>query len=377
MVNENIIVCELSDYAPSFYGNFMYSLINLENLLKLKNPNNKLIYAFYENSIDCYWIKEMQQNNKTIFFLKSKYLKGFFQLKKIIIKNNINVLHSHFTIPIFLFFLLRIFFPKIIIISHFHNLFSGICDLNHFKKKIKTKIKLFFYNKNIIDIFCGCSEAVSNDLKSCEIKNKKCLYIDNSIDFSRFDKVIIQDNYSNITNGKQILIIYGTYFYTKGVDIAINAIKDIAKIKNIILMIICQNKEYVLNEINKILNIIPEWVLIVPSKDNIAEYLNIGSIYLTPSREEGFSYLMLEAIYCENIVIRSNLQAMNRNLPYDFVVPVNDSDALRQCIESVLSFSDDKKKTIICEQKKYIMQNWNIDIWSNNIINMYLDQLNK
>jgi len=373
----NITVCELSDYTPSFYGNFMSSLLNLEKTLKERNPDNKVIYTFYENSRNCNWINEMQQNNKTVFFLKSKYLRGFFQLKNIIKNNNINIIHSHFTIPIFLFIFLKLLFPKLIIISHFHNLFSGIYSPKQFKKRIKIKVKLLFYNKNIIDLFCGCSEAVSNDLISCGIKKKKCFYIDNGIDFSRFDNIIYQNKYSNITNESNILIIYGTYFYTKGVDIALNAIKVIAKIKNIILMIICQNKDFIINEIKKILNSVPDWILIVPSQENIGEYLKTSSIYLTPSREEGFSYTMLEAIYCGNIVIRSDLQAMNRNLPNDFVVPVNDSDALRQCIESVLLLPAQEKKAIVSEQKEYIMQRWNIDIWSNSVINMYFKMLNE
>jgi len=36
-----LVICELSYYAPTFYGNFMASLFDLE--LKLKNLNNVVV----------------------------------------------------------------------------------------------------------------------------------------------------------------------------------------------------------------------------------------------------------------------------------------------------------------------------------------------
>jgi len=374
MTDNKLIICELSNYAPPFYGNFMASLLDLEKKLHEKNPDNKVIYTYYENSMECNWIKEMQDNNKIIVFLKNKYLKGFLQLKRIIKNYNINIIHSHFTIPVFLFFLLKLSFPKLIIISHFHNLFSGIYDSKTFKRKLKTKTKLFLYNKKIINIFCGCGEAVYNDLVNCGIKNMKCRYIDNCIDFSRLDKMKAVGKH-DIINDKKVIMIYGSFFYTKGVDIAINAIKDIADKHKIILMIVCQNKENILKEIDNILCYIPDWIIIKPSQENIAEYFKMSSIYLIPSREEGFPYTMLESIYCDTLTIRSDIPSTDRELPNDFVVPVNNSNALRQCIESVLSLSENEKKEIISKQKNYIMQKWNIDIWSNNIINMYQNLL--
>ena len=377
MNNKNIVVCELANYAQPFSGNYMASLLDMENKFTSGNSNNKIIYAFYENSKKCKWIKEMQHTNKTIFFLKSKYILGFLQIKNIINEYNVNILHTHYTIPVIMFFFIKIFFPKIRIIAHFHNLLSGIYGPDVYKKYFISKLKKYLYNRNIIDTFCGCSEAVYNDLVNCGINRKKCIYIDNCIDFSRLDNIPNENKYENFIKNKKVLMITGYFFYTKGVDIAIQAIKDIADKNKIILMIVCHDKNSALKEIYSIFRFIPKWIIIVPTIENIATYLRISYTYLTPSREEGFSYTMLEAIYCETLVIRSNLPSMDRNLPNDFVVPVNDITALRQCIESVLALTDSEKRNIVSEQKKYIIQNWNIDIWSNKIINLYIENLNK
>jgi glycosyltransferase involved in cell wall biosynthesis len=371
--NHNLVVCEMADYAPTFYGNFMASFFDLENKIKGMNTNNKLMYAFYPNSKDCYWAKEMLKNNKNIHFIKNKRIMGFLDLKKIIKDNKVNILHLHFTIPVIICVLLKLFFPYTKIIAHYHNTLSGTSDT--FTKILKLKIKIPLYNK-LMDMNCGVSEAVLNDLVACGIKRRKCCYIDNGVDFSRLD-IDVEDGKKiyNIQN-KKVIMIYGTHFHRKGVDIAIHAIKEIVEEYNIVLMIVCQNKDFVSDQIKEILGLVPQWIIIVPSQENIAFYFKMSDIYLTPSREEGFSYALLESIYCGTPAIRSNHPAMDRKIPDETVVPVNNINALRQSIISTLNLTDTAKHTILEKQKEYIVQQWNVGIWSENIINMYLNAVN-
>jgi glycosyltransferase involved in cell wall biosynthesis len=372
--DNKLVVCELSYYAPTFYGNFMASLFDMELKLKERNADNKVIYAFYKHSKKCDWVNEMIRNNKSVFFITNQKLRGFLELSKIIKLYNVNILHLHYNVPVIILCLLKIFLPKIKIIAHFHNILSGIPGLGY-KQILKIKIKKILYNK-LVDIFCGCSEAAFFDLINCGINKNKCRYIDNGIVFSRMDNQC--NNGRNIykLENKKIIMILGSYFYGKGVDVAINAVKDIAQKYNIILMIICQNRDFVLEQIKKILMFVPEWIIIMPSMENVAFYFKMSDIYLTPSREEGFSYALLESIYCGTLTIRSNLPAMDRKLPNDLVVPVNDVQALRQSIEYALVLSDNAKQAILAEQKKYITERWNIDIWSKKIIDMYFEIVN-
>jgi len=372
--NKEIVICELSYYAPKFYGNFMFSLFDLESKLKNINSNNKIIYNFYENSENCEWIKEMLRNNKSVFFLKNQRIKGYLQLSKIMKQNSVNILHLHFNFPVIMLFLLKLFSPDIKIIAHFHNTISGIPGTGY-KQKIKIKIKKILFNY-LIDLFCGCGEAVFNDMIKCGMNKNKCCYIDNGIFFKRLD-VDCKDGKKiyNIKN-KKVIMIYGEDFYRKGVDIAINAIKDLAEKYNIVLMVVCQNKDFVMEQIKKILLSVPEWIIIAPSQENIAFYYKMSDIYLIPSRDEGFPYALLESIYCGTITIRSNLPQIDRKMPNDFVVPVNDFHALQQCIEYALNLDEKTKQAILSEQKKYITERWNIDIWSNKIIDMYSNIVN-
>ena len=372
MKDDKINVCILANIASPFGGgNFIASLFDLEEKLKINN-DSKMIYVFYSDTSCCNWAKKMIQDNKIVYFLTNKKIKKILQLRRILQDNDINVLHLHYTFPIFLLIGLRFFFIKnLLIIAHNHMHVSHSHE-NSAIKNFKKNIKVILYN-NTIDIVCAVSEAVYYDLLNWGIYNEKCRYIDNGIVFSRLD--IKCENGKELYNipDKKVLMIYGTAFYRKGVDISIHAIKEIVDQYNILLMIVCENEKFVSGEIKKIFNHIPDWILIVPPLDNIVFYFKMSDIYLTPSREEAFSYAMLEAIYCGTPVIRSDYPGMNRKLPHDLVVPVNDILALRQNIISLLNQSELDKQNILAEQKKYIIQRWNIDVWSNNIMNMYFE----
>jgi glycosyltransferase involved in cell wall biosynthesis len=353
----------------------MYSLFDLEKHIQEQNYANKLIYVFYKDTTNCPWANEMLENKKSLYFLTNKYLKGFFELKKIFKTHNVNILHLHFTAPLVILLLLKIICSRVKLIAHFHNTLSEY-QPDSILYRTKLKIKVFLCNR-ILNRACGASETVLLDLVKSGLNKRKCFYVDNGIDFSRLD--INCENGKEICNipHKKVLMIYGSHFYRKGVDIAIKAIENITEQYDITLMIVCQNKDFVLQEIRKICDSVPEWILLMPSQENIAYYLKMSDIYLAPSREEGFAYANLEAIYCGTPVLRSDIPAMNRKIPGDMVFPLNDISALRNGIITILNQTNKLKETILKEQKEYIVPRWNVGVWSKNILNMYWETLTK
>jgi glycosyltransferase involved in cell wall biosynthesis len=371
--DNNIVICQLSNYAPSFRGNFLYSLFDLEKKINEHCNTNKMIYVFFKDTSKCQWAKEMEEN-KSIYYLSNKNLKGFLELRKILKINHVNILHLHFTAPIIFLILLNIFCPYIKIILHYHNIFSEF-HYNVILNSLKRKVKIFLYN-HFLHMICGCSETVYLDFINSGMNKLKCCYIDNCIVFSRLDVNCENGKEIYKIQNKKVLMIYGSNFYKKGVDIAINAIHNIAEQYNIIFMIVTQNKDSVLQGIKKICNSVPEWVILTPPQENIAYYFKMSDIYLAPSKEEGFAYANLESIYCGTPVIRSDLPAMDRKMPNDMSFPVNNFSVLQERIISVLNQTRDVKESILKEQKEYIMHGWNIDVWSKHILNMYLEILN-
>ncbi|MDR2554012.1 MAG: glycosyltransferase family 4 protein [Fibromonadaceae bacterium] len=369
-----LVVCQFIQYATPYCGNFMYSLFDLEKKIKERNDGSEIIYVFYKNTINCQWAKEMLQTNKKIFFLTNKTIKGFLELRKILKDNKVNILHFHMTFPFLILFLSKLFYLHIKMISHFHTELYGNSASSPIVRRIKKIIKVFLC-KYIFDMACGVSEAIFIDLINSGVRREKCCYIDNGIDFSRLDIDCENGREMYKIHDKKILTIFGSSvlaFYNKGVDIAINAIKDIAEQYGIALVIVCDNRDYVLQEIQKIFKFVPKWIIIAPSQENVVFYFKMSDIHLSPSRMEGFSYANLEAIYCGTPVIRSDRPEMDRNIPDDIIFPLNDISALQKSIISVLNQAPDAKKAALKKQREYIVSRWNIGIWSNKMLNMYL-----
>jgi glycosyltransferase involved in cell wall biosynthesis len=373
-VNEKrpITACEMADYAADFYGNFMHSLFNLEK--RANAASGKIIYVFYKNTEKCRWAREMIREGKNVFFLSNKRLRGYIELRRLVRAFNIDILHLHFTVPVIIIILLKILNKKPKIVVHFHNLFSGQKSIT-FKNNLIYIIKVFLYNI-FVDRICGCSRAVYEDLVNFRMSRKKCLYIDNGIVFSRLDRPCEDGKRLYKLTEKKVLMIYGTHFYRKGVDIAILSVRDIIDKYDIILMIICQNRDFVVSQIKKTLGSVPEWILVLPSQENITFYFKMSDVFLSPSREEGFSYALLESIYCGTLTIRSDLPAMDRGLPDELVAPVNNVPALREKIKFALDPPPDfNRRRILGRQREYITANFSVEKWSGEIYSLYADVL--
>jgi glycosyltransferase involved in cell wall biosynthesis len=367
--NKPIVVCEMANYAADFYGNFMHSLFNLE-----KRGSGKLIYVFYKNTEKCRWAHDMIQEGKNVFFLSNKRLRGYIELRRLVKAFKIDIFHLHFTVPVIIIILLKMLNRNLKIIVHYHNLFSGLKPIS-FKNNLIYLVKAFLYNI-FVDRICGCSRAVCEDLVNFRMNRKKCLYIDNGIAFSRLDKPCEDGKKLYKLTKKNVLMIYGTFFYTKGVDIAILSIRDIIDKYNIVLMIICQNRDFVVSQIKKTLGSVPDWILVLPSQENIAFYFKMSDVFLSPSREEGFSYALLESIYCGTLTIRSDLPGMDRGLPDELVVPVNNIPALREKIEFALNTPPDfNRSLVLAKQREYIIANFPVEKWSGEIYNLYTNVL--
>jgi glycosyltransferase involved in cell wall biosynthesis len=373
-MDNKLIVCQFMQYATPYCGNFMHSLFDLEKKIKERNDGSEMIYVFYKNTLNCQWANEMLRNNKKIYFLTNKTIKGFLELGKILKDNKVSILHFHMTFPFLILFLLKLFYPYIKMITHLHIELYGNSASSPIVRRAKKIIKVFLC-KHIFDMTCGASEAIFTTLINSGVQRHKCCYIDNGIDFSRLDINPRDGREMYKIHDKKVLTIFGSSvwaFYNKGIDIAINAIKDIAKQYNIVLVIVCDNRDYVLQEVQKIFKFVPEWVIAVPSQENVAFYFKMSDIHLSPSRMEGFSYANLEAIYCGTPVIRSDRPEMDRKIPDDIVFPLSDISALQKNIISVLNQATDIKKATLKNQREYIISRWNVGVWSNKTLDMYL-----
>lgn len=298
--------------------------------------------------------------------IKLKNIKFIIQLLK---KENINIIHTHFIDYNYTLFITRFFISsKIFFIGHIHNQY-------HLTKNIKGYIKRYVTN-SIFDIIIGVGETVVKGIISEGISEKKVSFITNAIDFERLEKY----EEINIRNNpkQKVILMFGWLFYIKGVDIAIRAIQNVRDGgQNVILAIsLVGVKENILGEIMKMLGHIPEWLFFIESRNDVATYYNASDIFLSPSREEGLNYSVIEAAYCLPMVLISDAPGNPKDIPFVFIHEVGNIIQLSQSIIDALNTSNEERCMRKAIQREYVIRNYSINVWCNEIINLYKSLVN-
>lgn len=364
-----MVVCEFIDYLALYPGNFMRTLFRLDRTLK--QSGGSLIYLLPKGGQKLGWVQKMQEEGNKVYFLTGAFVKDIFLLRRIVKENSVDIIHGHFlTAKLYarLFVLKRI--CKIRTICHFHN-------LNRLGASLRIRVRNFLC-ENAFDQFCGCGEAVYKNLLEAGLNKGKCSYITNAIDFTRLDISFEKSLKEELELEKSnVMLILRTHYYRKGVDIAIQAIKDMADDMNVTLLIVCSNKEFVVKEIKKQFGVCPSWVHIMPPSDDVAYYYKGVDVFLSPSRSEGLTYALIEAIYCGTMVIRSNIETQDWKLPIEEVCEPDDVISLQDSIKKVLALSVEERKAIVEEQKRYILANYSLELWVQDVQQMYLNLIQK
>lgn len=220
-------------------------------------------------------------------------ISAFIALVKFIIKNKINVVHSHGKGAGVYSRLVKILLPKIIVIHTFHGLHL---PKNYLSRKLYLIYEWLFakLTTEMINVSPSEKEIINN---YGIIKNKKTKIIRNGIEYKSFDSgdvTNIRDKLK-LPLEKVIIISVARFSYQKNIEELLEIAKLFLSDKKHLFLVIGDGEERnrieELKEENKIEN-----VLLLGPKENIDEYLFAADIYLTTSRWEGLPYSLIEAI---------------------------------------------------------------------------------
>lgn len=297
-------VLQILSYAAPYRGNFIPSLECLENTYK----DGGVIYLFPENAQDVPWMPQFQESHKVYFmpngFFGKKVSWGILKkLREIIRIENIQIIHTHFLVYNYALFIAKhTFAKKIKIIAHIHNQFV-------IPKTKAAPIKKFVMEHSY-DVIIGVSKSVADGLNR-QIQHKNINYVDNAICFSRLDtyeKISLRDH-----ENQKVVLMAGWPALVKGVDIAAKAILELRNDGYDIKLCIMQSGDFDQTRrcITDAIGSYPDWVQILSPREDVATYYNAADIFLSASRTEAFSYCLVEAAYCEPMLITSNVPGPN------------------------------------------------------------------
>jgi len=357
------------DYRAPYPGNFICSLNKLED--EIKEDGGTIVYVFTECDLNANWIRQFMQEKEFVYVLSTNKWKSLFQLKNLIQKHHVNIVHSHFVgcfyqLPVN--YLKKIFRKKIVMVRHLHNQYP-----------IKSRV-IEFIQKLLMpsDIIIGCSLPIAEDYIECKMNNSNVVYsIPNAIQFERLDTYeILKKEDFDIDQNSHVFLIFGFDFYRKGVDLAVLAMRNlISKGENVVLMIsVAVNQFYVKDEILKILQCdeIPLWIRFIEPRNDIATYYRLCNTFVSPSRSEGLCYSLVEAAYCGCKLIASNCIGQNLQIPHKLTFESENLEEFEQKCKYVLQPVGAENETQrIQEQKDVVIQQFQLSVWAKRVVWVY------
>lgn len=184
---------------------------------------------------------------------------------------------------------------------------SASLDMSH-HNFIKKIIYRFVLRK--ADHIISVSDATKqNCMKWFRVEEKRISVIHNGVDIKNIqklskEKLEFPNQALNETDKK--LVFVGRLIHRKGLDLLLKAIKQLNKDYSFKLIVV--GKGALVNHYKQMCKDfnIESNVLFLGEKKNPFPYLNLGDIFILPSRSEGFPNVLLEAMAMQKTVIAAN-----------------------------------------------------------------------
>lgn len=356
----------LSDISCSSYGgNFIESLKLLEKHILSKG--NNVLLVFPEDSKNDYWTRDFVSVPQFIDF------SSFNNLNSLVHEYDADIIHTHFICdPFTLSKLHKAINKNVNYIHHAHNHIIPSNKWYGFAVNYIFKYLMNRYCEN--DYFICVSKDVEKSINNYGTHNTCVIY--NAVSWNRLDIHNKQD-FINKKDGSFNLLIFANHPYRKGLDFAIKALNDIND-DNYRLYITSNNKEEIENFMQdlSVLDKDNDRITILPPRNDIGSYLSQTDVFLSPSREEGFTYSLIEAAYCKCAIVATKCPGQtehNINGIY-WVSDPNNSDEkiiVNELASQIKNACSNTGKLDFNQISKEVEENFNQSEWVNKVYSIY------
>lgn len=217
----------------------------------------------------------------------------------------------------------------------------------------------------------GVSDAVYQDLCRIRGEHTKTHLVRNAISTQRLDGA--WDNALSLDPMRDV-VIFGTHFERKGVDIALRAVM---RTKSKLRLVVLTHREAETQA--KLDAVEPKWrnyATVYHVIENVASVYNYALCFLSPSRSEAFGYAVVEAAYCDTQVIASDIPGQNsiKCVPGIRWVHAEQADELAEALDACHQFwltEPEKLQAQKNEQRTYIRTHFGVESWCKEIMQVY------
>ena len=354
-------------FNSPYGGSFFQSLLMLEQ--KLNQGDIDMVYLFHMDTSHYDWIQDLITQGKKVYFLSGSFSKDIFYVRDLLVKHNIKYIHAHFAGLKYLFLLniaSKLYSKQTFILRHLRNHDKPRGFVGESLRKMLNKV----------DLYIGCSESVADEYKkNFKVEDRKITQVTNAINFNRLNKFdnLKRSDYK-IGADTKVFLLFGFDYYRKGVDVVLEAMdRLITEGHDVCLLLsLSTNKEVIESKIISRFSKIPDWLMILSPREDIASYYLLSNYFISASREEGFCNALVEAAYCERPIISSDIPGQGElNIPHTYKFSSENVTELKEAMIDLMSLTDVEKGRIVAEQKDYVTKNFDLETWAEQITGVY------
>lgn len=365
-------ILHLTDYGAPYEGNFVASLRALEQ--RLAEDGTAMIYVFPKRAGEMPWAQDMRREKENVYLIERD---GFFgyagQIRRLLRQNNVSILHAHFihyTEKLAALFAAKTCGHRVKTVLHLHN---HLVIPNSRFRSLPQRFYLSFVSR-----FVCCSKSVADHLIADGIAPSRVAVAENAIAFERLDAFEpLQRELLGIAPDEKVALMFGFHFLRKGVDLAVEAVRSLRESNEPVTLavVLSSRKEEVEAAILRQLGAadLPNWIKLLPARSDVAAYYRLADVFLSPSREEGFCYSLIEAVYCGTPVLASAIDAQkDLALPPESFVPPENAEALCTAIARVVRKPHSPERSLALERAgRRVVETYSLPVWAERVSRVY------
>ena len=184
-----------------------------------------------------------------------------------------------------------------------------------------------------------------------------------------------QKNQMKEQGNLNVLLFASVGYYIKGVDTAIKGTRmardEYGLRINLIIALKSEQKDILKQIADECDGTIPDWIIPVSVRQDVASLYHLADVYLCASRSEGFCYSIVESVYCGCQVIQSDIPQNPRDIPGTYVFKCADPVSLKY---SIIKLAEDMKSDSYTDlqkaQREYVIATYNIYKWTSSCYNI-------
>ncbi len=373
------ILIIVSNFAAFYAGNFIASLSALEQTAI--EHSISVEYVFPKNADFSNWGEHGRYAENHVIHTANFYPKELATVLKDIVQSQKpkvhTIIHTHFLDYKTIGAINKTLKPEncsIIVQEHMRIDFVQERKNPSLTRRAKDFIKRILCKHNLEGCkLIGVSDAVYQDLCKIRRDSSNIYMVRNAISIDRLCGSGYWNNVLGL-NSFQDVVIFGTHFKRKGVDIALRAVM---KTKNKLrLVVLTHNEEETKEKLNSINAEWRDYAAVYHVVQDIPSIYNYSLCFISPSRSEAFGYALVEAAYCGTQVIASDIPGQNTMkcvADIMWVHPERD-DELADALDKCYKLHQDNQNQLNHQRtirQAYITENFGLDKWCKDIIRIY------